>query len=102
MATKKNKQFTSEDKLIYQLGYRNGQADKEAEVKRTMILLRTTNGKLWDELTRLDNLQPLVGPGAVIAPLAFMQLLISKMPVTVRYHYRDKLKKLIKYPYVKI
>jgi hypothetical protein len=99
---RKNKEFTNKEKLIYQIGCRNGFAECEQQTKRILILLKTTNKVLWHELTRLDSLYPLVGPGAVVISLEILRHIVSKLPKSIQYYYRAKLKALIKYPYIKI
>ncbi len=54
---KKRRKISETERTFYRLGFLNG----EQRLERTIELLRTTNGILWDELTRLDRDKPVVG-----------------------------------------
>lgn len=51
------REISETDRTFYKLGVLDG----EDRLNRTIKLLKTTNRALWDELTRLDRAEPLVG-----------------------------------------
>lgn len=89
---KKNRKITETDKAWYHIGLLEG----EQRLKQTIILLRKTNNALWDELLRLDRIEPVVG---IVLSFSETKRFIKALKKTnPRYqHYvkklQDKLKK---------
>lgn len=92
---KKDRKISETDQAFYKLGFQNGQQ----QLERTLILLRTTNNQLWDELTRLDREDPVTG---VVVPEVMVQQIIRALRKPTRnYRLARKLNNLPK-PDVKI
>ena len=54
---KQSRKVSDTDRAFYKLGLQDGRR----QLERTIILLKTTNRTLWDELCRLDREDPIAG-----------------------------------------
>ena len=91
---KKDRKISETDRAFYKLGFQDG----ERQLERTIILLKTTNKRLWDELTRLDRVDPVAG---VLVPEVMAHRIIKVLRKPMRnYHLAKKLKKLLQKEFI--
>ena len=87
---KKDRQITLTDRVFYKLGFQDG----ERQLEYTMRLLKATNNRLWNELCRLDRVDPIAG---VLVPEVMVSQIIKALnKPTKNYPLAKRLKKLIK------